>query len=198
MMAKKYQDNRTIPWNAEYKAQYSDYETFLEGYDPQLHAQHDKPERSALLGALANSDPTARQAIAHRLLDDGANAAIISDTGATPLQVLLMNKSRKASDGPLFRRLVEAGTDINRPFRHHGPPLALLLKSTIPDEDAAEFYDAILARDDLDYDAPAAPGMSQRTLRQLIGTLGVRGRPRFVERYQAVMRARGESDELPT
>lgn len=69
-----------------YAAQADSFDGFLAAYDPS-QANADVNGRSALMGALTNVDPSARGAIATRLLDGGADVNAVAKGHGTPLQL---------------------------------------------------------------------------------------------------------------
>ncbi|UFU02833.1 hypothetical protein LQF12_15315 [Ruania suaedae] len=144
-------------------------ESFLADYDPASTPAFASAStgQTVLFGALANKDPGARAAIANRLLDDGADPAVVSRTGVSLLHVLLGQRAHDpALEGPLLRRLLEGGAPINAVESRDGAALAMLLRlSSLSDEDRLPMYEAFFARPDLDLDARASQA---HTIRELI------------------------------
>lgn len=97
--------------------------------------------------ALSNSDTTQRVAIAHRLLDDGADVL-----RERPLHVLLgRNDHDFVNEALLLERMLEQGADVNEIYPGFGTPLeTIAAKFKFSDVQLAPFYDVLLARPDLD------------------------------------------------
>ncbi len=144
-------------------------ESFLADYDPGVTEKFTSAStgQTVLFGALANKDPHARAAIANRLLDDGADAAVVSSSGVSLLHVLLGQRAHDPGlEGPLLRRLLEGGAPINKLDSREGAPLGMLYRlSTLSDEDRIPMYEAFFDRPDLDLDARAT---TTHTIRELI------------------------------
>ncbi|WP_420114026.1 hypothetical protein [Pseudactinotalea sp.] len=152
-------------------------EAFLENYDPAVTPTFASPStgQTALFGALANRDPQTRVAIANRLLDDGADASVVTSSGTTLLHVLLPQRAHDpAAEAGLVTRLLDGGADVNAADAKLGAPLAMLYNTSIVDEDAVPLYQAFLARADLDLDARATQALS---VRELILEAAPRNRP---------------------
>ena len=133
---------------------YGTYEEFLDIYDPRT-VLWEYEHASLLTLALANSDFPARLAIANHLLDDGADVTLFQ-----PLHVLVGRaKHDFVAEAPLVTRMLDLGADVNEVTRSHGTPLetaACVFKHS--DETLQPFYDAILARPDLDLLQPGLDG----------------------------------------
>jgi ankyrin repeat protein len=152
-------------------------EAFLTDYDPEVTPRYSSPStgQTALFGALANRDPQTRVAIANRLLDDGADASVVTTTGTTLLHVLLGQRAHDpAGEAALASRLLDGGADVNAADAKYGAPLAMLYNTSISDEEAVPLYEVFLARADLDLDARAT---SARTVREWIMDAAPRNRP---------------------
>ncbi|MGW2090553.1 hypothetical protein [Streptomyces sp. NPDC001880] len=133
-----------------YAAQTDSLDEFLDAYDPS-QANAEVKGRSILMGALTNVDPSARSAIATRLLDDGADATTAS--GDVNALHALLGSARLAPEleAPLLRRLLNDGADVNAVAKDYGTPLQLLMSQFVyTDEALAPFYDVLFARGDLD------------------------------------------------
>ncbi|MFE5792930.1 hypothetical protein ACFQ8C_10155 [Streptomyces sp. NPDC056503] len=143
-----------------YAAQTGSLGGFLDAYDPS-QANAEVKGRSVLMGALTNVDPSARGAIATRLLDDGADATTTHD-GVNVLHALL-GSARLAPEleAPLLRRLLDGGADVNAVAKDYGTPLQLLMSQFVyTDEALAPFYDVLFTRGDLDLLMTGAFGKS--------------------------------------
>lgn len=176
-------------------AKRGDLETFLADYDPQTTPffTSGSTGQTVLFGALANRDPATRVAMANRLLDDGADASVVTTSGVTLLHVLLTQRDQDLqAEAPLLARLVEAGADINKPDPKRGAPLAILAASRIPDAEAEPMYRPFFARPDLDLDAPAS---QVRTVRELILGLNPDYRPRLQQLVRDHDAGHGASDD---
>jgi hypothetical protein len=76
--------------------------------------------RTLLPDALTNRDPEVRALMVRRLVDDGADAAVVLDEGYTVLHVLLGQRARDPEVDPgLVRHLIAAGADPNREAGRH-------------------------------------------------------------------------------
>jgi|SRR5699024_5953783 len=172
-------------------AKRSSFDEFLSDYDPQVTPFFQSPStrKTVLFGALANRDPQARVAMANRLLDDGADASVVTTSGVNLLHVLFSKRTHDVpAEAALLQRLLDGGADINRVERRDGAPLAMLYSMGGKDEDLVPFYDVIFARDDLDLDKPASRAS---TVRELILHKGRYVRPRMQERVRAYDAAHG-------
>jgi hypothetical protein len=146
-------------------AAYGTLEQFLAVYEPgQARTYTDVTGATPLLLALGNTDPVARAAIAHHLLDDGADAtAVWGDARLTTLHLLLgHNRHDVAADATLLERLLHAGADINAVAgAGRGTSIqTLAARLTVTDEELAPFDDVLLARPDLDLLRPGTAGRS--------------------------------------
>lgn len=137
-------------------------EQFLAEYDPSQANAVDGNGRSVLLAALGNTDPAARVAIANRVLDDGADAAVVSPSGSSALHVLLGQVHHDyPAEATLLRRLLDGGADVNAVMPKFGTPLQTLnAQLNRSDEQFAPFYDVLFARSDLDLLKPGRNGLT--------------------------------------
>lgn len=164
-------------------------EQFLAEYDPSQANAVDGNGRSVLLAALGNTDPAARVAIANRVLDDGADAAVVSPSGANALHVLL---ARAKPDNPgetvLLQRLLDGGADANAVMPKFGTPLQTLMdRFELSDEQLAPFYDVVFSRPDLDLLKVGAYRLSTLDAARKARRL----RAGLVERMEAYLRDHG-------
>lgn len=139
---------------------------------------------SLLTTALGNIDPVNRVALAHRLLDDGADV-----TRHDPLHVLLgQNSHAPGLEAGLLARLLDAGADVNRNVPRFGTPLeTLATRFTFSDAENQPFYDVLLARPDIDFLAPGLDG--RPVLVNLRKWYALRGH--LVEQVEAELARRG-------
>ncbi len=155
--------------NPVLQAKRATLESFLAEYDPAVTPffVNSGSGQTVLFGALANRDPATRAAIANRLLDDGADASVVTTSGTTVLHVLLGQREHDpALEGPLLRRLLEGGADVNRIDPRDGAPLAMLYRlSSLGHEQKLPMYEAFFDRPDLDLDARASRA---HTVREII------------------------------
>lgn len=136
---------------------------FLADYDPSLATWDDGRGMTLLMYALRNPDPSARLAIASRLLDDGADASASTPDGVNALHILLSATSHDfATEPALLTRLLDAGADINADSGSRwGTPLQTLSRTfKFSDEDLAPLYDVLFARPELDVTTPSRKGRS--------------------------------------
>jgi len=142
-----------------------DYDAFTQAYaaDPL------DPTR-LLIPALGNSDPAARVAIAHRLLDDGADPTVLQGGNST-INVLLGQLAHDPEvEAPLLERLIAGGADINHQSHRGDAPIMQLVTATrISDEQMVPFYRVLLAQPTLDLEQRALPkGTDTQTIRERI------------------------------
>ncbi|RIT48805.1 hypothetical protein [Mycobacteroides abscessus] len=137
------------------------YEDFLKEYTPADATYLGAGGRSLLFQSVANQDIPARIAITTRLLDDGADASVVSN-GINVLHVLFGVRNHDAEqEAPMLRRLIDGGADINLFSKRSGPPLAVLIQhGPSPESECIPFYDVIFDQPNLD--------LSSRYLRDLI------------------------------
>ena len=133
---------------------FADFEAVYDSAWVSYEFEHD----TLLSLALTNADSPSRVAIAHKLLDDGADVR-----KATPLhRFLARNEHDFVAEAPLLKRLLDAGADINEVDSKVGTPLeTLAAKFKFSDATLTPFYDVILARPDLDL---LQPGLDGRTV----------------------------------
>lgn len=115
-----------------YLAEYGTYEEFMAVYDPVTMPFTATASGLGYLGkALANRDPVARLAIANRLLDDGADASLVSVDGdrINVLHVLWGTERERDVEGEaaLIGRLLDGGADIDLRSPRFGLPLRRLV-----------------------------------------------------------------------
>ncbi len=141
------------------------YADFLKEYSPDDATRLFAGNRSLLFQSVANPDIEARVAITDRLLDDGADASIVSN-GMNVLHVLFGTRRHDTKvEEPMLRRLIDAGADINQVSKRSGPPLAVLIEhGPSPEAERVPFYDVIFAQPNLDLSARCLRG----TLNDLI------------------------------
>ncbi|MFC7431785.1 MULTISPECIES: hypothetical protein [unclassified Agrococcus] len=159
------------------------YDEFVEAYgDGQGH------DPTALLEeAFRNTDPVARVAIANRLLDDGADAAFVSD-GYNALSLLFGQLEHlPQEEAALIRRLIEGGLDVNFRSRRGERPIQQLTLISHPDADAVPMYDALLEAKDLDLDFDVSKDGSGKSFREWLLEGPVRRKcPLLKERVRAM------------
>ncbi|GAB2631983.1 hypothetical protein GCM10027270_20240 [Nocardioides ginkgobilobae] len=153
-------------------------------YSPSFVNYDGYPGATLLTTALGNSDPSSRVALAHRLLDDGADV-----TRHAPLHVLLgQNAHDPEPEAELLARLLDAGADVNHAVPDVGTPLETIAKKfKFSDADNQPFYDVLLARPDIDFLAPGLDG--RPVLVNLRKWYALRGH--LVEQVEAVLNRRG-------
>jgi hypothetical protein len=106
--------------------------------------------------ALGRHDKEGRIGISNFLLDDGADATYIRRrNGSTHTLGLLIDRAdlaASAQDVALFRRLLDAGADINAVDKKYGTPVQWLGEKLMNVDESlgVPFYDVIFARVDLD------------------------------------------------
>ncbi|WTW99862.1 hypothetical protein OG216_43820 [Streptomycetaceae bacterium NBC_01309] len=133
-----------------YAAQTGSLDEFLDAYDSS-QANAEVRGRSILMGALTNVDPSARRAIATRLLADGADATTTSGDVNALHALLGSARLDPELEAPLLRRLLDGGADVNAVADTYGTPLQLLMSQfAYTDEVLAPLYDVLFARGDLD------------------------------------------------
>lgn len=165
-------------------------EDFLAGYDPADAAASDSTGSTVLHAALANK-PIVRAQIAGRLLDDGADAAVVTRDGVTTAHVLLGRpRFDNATDTLLLQRLFDGGCDPNRMHGRFGTPLlALARQLKFPDDTLAPLYDVLLDVPGLDLLAPPPP---DRSTYESVKRLGER-RAELTRRMRALLDERGQA-----
>lgn len=147
------------------------YDEFMARYEAS-QARSDLGGGSTLLHvALGNGDPGARVAICHQLLDDGADAAAVTDSGTTVLHVLLAAPRHDfRTEAALVTRLLNSGADVNRTNPEWGPPLRVAVdRMLVFDPEAQPLLEAIIAHGSIDWTVPVNPvGAPTRSLGKLI------------------------------
>ncbi|SEF12119.1 hypothetical protein SAMN04489740_4187 [Arthrobacter alpinus] len=129
---------------------------------------------SLLLDALSHSDAASRVVKAIRLLDDGADATVVSN-GNNAINVLLGQRDHEVEgEAAVLQRLIDGGADINHPDRRGAVPLLQILRmATLNDAEMVPYYDVIFARPGLDLDRPEMPkNTSEKTVRERIFASG--------------------------
>lgn len=161
---------------------------FLAVYSPS-DATADDLGTPLLFDALANNDLAARVAIAHRLLDDGADAGVQQADGTTTLHVLLGKGDHDFEAEPaLLERLIDGGADVNASVPRFGTPLlALARQFKFSDARLTPLYDVLLARPELD---PLAPGLDDEPVLTVVRKWAAK-RADLVTRLEALLVERG-------
>lgn len=135
-------------------AQFGTYAEFLAAYQSSMAAMWAERGRSLLHQALCNTDSVERTSIAHRLLEDGADAAMVTSDGWSTAQLLTGRvhiDRRPDLDVPLLTALFDAGCDINHVHPVRGTALVQLAAHfRMSDDELEPYYEAFLARPDLD------------------------------------------------
>jgi hypothetical protein len=135
-------------------AQYGTYAEFLATYRPSTATTWADRGRTLLHRALCNRDSVERTSIARRLLDDGADAAAVTSDGWSTAQLVTGRVDidrRPDLDVPLLTALFDAGCDVNHVHPKHGTALLqLAARFGMSDDELAPYYEAFLARPDLD------------------------------------------------
>lgn len=126
---------------------------FLDGYTAADATLTERSGRTLLHIALTNGDPSARVAIAERLLDDGADA-VIPDAGLTTLHVLFGNPQHDyEAEAGLVERLLAGGADVNAMSKRAGTPIVVALdRSIVPLSAAAPLMEALIQHSSIDFD----------------------------------------------
>lgn len=121
------------------------FEDFAARYVSQAAAHIDDQGVPLLVAACSNPDPRAREAIAHRLLDDRAAVTPVTPEHFNALHVLfeqdLHGWDRTAV---LVTRLLDAGVDRNLFSPRHGLPISVLVRSKWTDEELLPVYELLL------------------------------------------------------
>lgn len=139
------------------------YAEFAAAYDP---TSDDATE--LLFQALSNTDPVARAEIAHRLLDEGADAAHLQ-AQATTINVLLGQVQHDIElEAPLLRRLIAGGADVNHREERGLLPVRQLIKigAAGGDEGRRPLYEALFSAPKLDLSLPSHPRKQEVSQRQ--------------------------------
>ncbi|WP_157516867.1 hypothetical protein [Mycobacterium sp. MS1601] len=164
------------------------YEQFLEARHPVDAVSFRKSGgRTLLFDSVANKAISARIAITHRLLDDGADPSVES-AGINVLHVLFGRRGHDAQrEAPMVQRLLDGGADINLVSPRFGPPLIGLAKNgPRPETARVPLYDLIFDRPDLDLSLPS--GTAGKSLREFV--LAHSGMPLLHEKIQQFDRRR--------
>jgi hypothetical protein len=140
------------------------YEEFEAVYEPQdATAWLDSRGATVLQLALRNRVPATLVAITNRLLDDGADATLITRSEQVNVLHLLFSQKRHdfALEVPLVGRLLDSGADLNWVSPVWGTPLQILNgQGKFSDAELAPFYDVIFARPEVDLLKPGERGWS--------------------------------------
>lgn len=162
-------------------------EEFLARYRPADATDRDLGA-DLLFAALHHKDIAARTGIVSRLLDDGADAAVIHHDAGVLHHLLSYGVHDFPAEVPLLRRLLAEGADVNRVDPKRGTPLeALAAQFRFSDEQLAPFYDVLLAHPDLD---PLQDSAFGRTVLGNVRSWG-EGRPDLVVRVERLLVVRG-------
>lgn len=139
-----------------YAAQTGTLEDFLKIYTPADATLLGAGGRPLLFYSLMNRDVEARVAITTRLLDDGADASVVSG-GINVLHVLFGRRGHDAElEAPVLHRLIERGADINLVSKRWGPPLVGLIEhGPLPESARIPFYNVFFGSPNLDLSIPA-------------------------------------------
>jgi hypothetical protein len=176
-------------------ARYGTCAEFLAVYQPPAAASWAGRGRSLLHEALCNKDSVERTSIARRLLDDGADAAAVTPDGWSTAQLLTgrVPVDRRADlDVPLLTALFDAGCDVNHVHPTRGTALVQLAALfMMSDDELAPYYEAFLARPDLDLTSVRGRRSDLATIRRWRTHRG-----RLVELLEEHVRSRGM--ELPS
>jgi len=152
-----------MSYPAVYRSSRQSEGEFLADYDPNLAAWSDGRGMTLLMISLRNPEPSARFAIASRLLDDGADPSASTLDQVNALHVLLSATSHDFTAEPtLLHRLLEGGAYINADSGSRwGSPLQTLSRTfKFSDAQLAPFYDLLFTRAELDVTTPSSTGRS--------------------------------------
>jgi len=147
-------------WSAAERGSLAD---FLEVYKPGQATTERMPGGSTLLfRAMSNPDPRARVAIANQLLDDGADASIVtaspSDSGTVLHALWSVRRERDIpAEAALLARLLDGGADVNyRSPRFGLAIIAMLQKGVISGDDLLTMWRVLAthSRPDLSLSTP--------------------------------------------
>jgi len=169
------------------------YEEFEAVYEPQdASAWRSLRGDTVLERALRNVSPAALVAIATRLLDDGADAAVVTRVEQVNVLHLLFSQKRHDFDleAPLLERLLDAGADPNLVSPVWGTPLQMLNRQgKFSDAELAPFYDVVFARPGIDLLKPGDQGRSSLQSARLAGPR----RSGLRERMEAYLTEHGQT-----
>jgi ankyrin repeat protein len=132
-------------------AQFGSTEEFLAIYDPAVDPFTTTTGGSTLLlRALVNKEPQARVELASRLLDDGADATVVTTDANDRVNVFhVLWGSRKDRDvdgeAALVARMLDAGADINLRSSRFGLPLMLMVMGIRDTDGLARTWDTVVA-----------------------------------------------------
>lgn len=177
--------NRTLATVARYGT-WEEFSTFYRPSD--VNRSYDG--RWLLLEALSNK-PEVRDAIVARLLADGVDCGVVTDSGLTALHLLFAKLRRGTDLAPVVRfarEFLERGADVNRVHPKEGTALELAMEgSPCSDAELAPLYDVLLARPEIDLLAISRFG---RTVLDNVRTWADM-RADLVARMEATLRDRG-------
>ena len=158
---------RTLPsgaaWSAAERGSLAD---FLAVYEPGQATTERMPGGSTLLfRAMSNPDPRARVAIANQLLDDGADASVVtaptSDSGTVLHALWSVRRERDIpAEADLLARLLDGGADVNHRSPRFGLPIiAMIQKAVIAGDDLLAIWVVVVdhSRPDLSLDVNGTP-----------------------------------------
>lgn len=150
-----------------YAAQTGTFEDFIKVYTAADATLLGAGGRPLLFYSIMNRDVDARVAITTRLLDDGADASVVSG-GINVLHVLFGRRGHDAKlEAPVLGRLIERGADINLVSKRSGPPLVGLMEhGPLPESARIPFYDVFFEYPDFDLGVPAM--RANKTLKDFI------------------------------
>lgn len=132
-------------------AQFGSVEEFLAIYHPAVDPFQTTPGGSTLLlRALVNKDPQTRVELSSRLLDDGADATVVTTDANDRVNVFhVLWGSRKDRDvdgeAALVARMLDAGADINLRSPRFGLPLMLMVMGIRDAGGLARTWDTVVA-----------------------------------------------------
>ncbi|MGO1561941.1 MAG: hypothetical protein ACTHW7_08950 [Actinomycetaceae bacterium] len=133
-----------------------------------------------LSGALSNTNPEQRYAIAHWALDRGADPSVPTTGGSSVLELVLAARRRDLEqDVVLARRLIEGGADGG--FVGKGGATAahyLARLNTFSEEELAPLEDVVLGAPGVVVDRPNAAGITPAELAENFGRSGFAARLR--------------------
>jgi len=162
-------------------------------YEPQdASAWRSTRGETVLELALRNRYPATLVTIANRLLDDGADATVITPSEHVNVLQLLFSQGDHdfALEAPLLERLLNAGADLNWVSPVWGTPLQVLARQLkFFDAHLAPFYDVVFTRPGIDLLRPGVKGRSSLQSARLLGER----RPELVQRMEAYLTEHGQT-----
>lgn len=177
-----------MKWNPWLRAKRDTFEEFLAGYDREVAMSYeDSRGGSALMGAMANRDPSNRVAIANLLLDDGADPSFVAPGDKVNVLHLIFDGFAEEHDfereAVLLQRLLEGGADINQRSPRFSVPLECLASMPCSDSELAPFYEVVFSWPHIDMGAVINKQGS--TIREFLFELGRPDLPRLAREYDA-------------